>query len=89
MDMEDQLDTINGVSLYDGGDLRGLEDPEESDPDVPEGKEFTTLTHSHSDGRETQSLDVIDMRCRTVLGNSPETLDEELDIAGLCRCPGN
>ena len=87
MDMEDQLDTINGVPMYDGRDMRGSADTEESEPDVPEGKEFTILTHSHSDGRETRSLDVIDMRCRTVLGNGPENPDEELDIAGLCRCP--
>ena len=28
MDIEDQLDMINGVSMYDDGDMRGSEDTE-------------------------------------------------------------
>ena len=51
--------------------------------------EFRTPTYIHPDGGETRSLDIVDMvyMCITVLGNGPETHDEDLDIAGLCRCP--
>ena len=51
------------------------------------GRKCTMLTHSHADDRETRSLDAINMWIRTVSGNDPETHDEEVDIAGLCRCP--
>ena len=41
------------------------------------------------DGGKTRSLDIVVMAymCRTVLGHGPGTHGEELDIAGLCRCP--
>ena len=91
MDMEDQIDTVNGVSVYYDGDPYHSEDTEEFDPAVTEGMEFRTPTHSasHPDGGETQSLDIVDMvyMCRTVLWNGPGTHDEELNIAGLCQCP--
>ena len=56
---------------------------------MSEGMKLRTPTHSHTDGGETRSLDIVDMvyMCRTVLGLGPGTNDEELDIAGLCRCP--
>ena len=47
MDMEDQYDTVNRVSVYYGGDPYNSEDTEEFDPAVPEGMEFRTPTHSH------------------------------------------
>ena len=50
MDMEDQYDTVNGVSVYYGGDPYDSEDTEEFDPAVQEGMEFRTPTHSHTDG---------------------------------------
>ena len=46
-DVVDPLDTINGVSVPDGGEMRGLEDTKESDPVVPEGRKFSrTATQS-------------------------------------------
>ena len=89
MDMEDQSDTVDGVSGHYGGDPYDSADTEKLDSDVPEGMEFRTPTLSHTDGRETRRLDIVDMvyMCRTVLGHGPRTHDEELDIAGLCRCP--
>ena len=86
MDVEDQYDMVNGVSVYYGGDPYDSEDTEEFDPAVPKGMEFRTPTHSHPDDGEKRSLDIVDMvyMCRTVLGNGPGTHDEELDIAGLC-----
>ena len=73
MDMEDQSDTVNGVSVYYGRDPYDLEDTKKFDPAVPEGMEFRTSTHSHTDGGETRSLDIVDMvyMCRTVLGHGP------------------
>ena len=81
MDMEDQSEMVNGVSVYYGGDPYDSEDTEKFDSAVPEGMEFRTPTHSHTDGGETRRLDIV------VLGHGPRTHDEELDIAGLCRCP--
>ena len=73
MDMEDQYDTVNRVSVYYSGDPYDSEDKEEFDPAVPEGMEFRTPKDSHPGGGETQSLDIVDMvyMCRTVLGNGP------------------
>ena len=89
MDMEDQFDTVNGVSVYYGGDPYDSEDTEKFDSAVPEGMEFRMPTHSHMDGGVTRRLDIVDMvyMCRTVSGHGPRTHDEELDIARLCRCP--
>ena len=85
MDMEDQSDMANGVSVYYGGDPYDSEDTEKFDSAVPEGMEFRTPTHSYTDGGETRRLDIVDMvyMCRTVLGHGPRNHDEELDIAGV------
>ena len=47
----------------------------------------SVLTHSHADVREKRILDVINMRIGYVSENDPETHDDDVDIAGLCRCP--
>ena len=47
MDMEDQSDTVNGVSVYNGGDLYDSEDTEKFDSPMPEGMEFRTPTQSY------------------------------------------
>ena len=91
MDMEDQSDTVKGASVYYGRDPYDSQDTEKFDSAMSEGMKLRTPTHSHTDGGETQSLDIVDMvyMCRTVLGLGPGTgtNDEELDMAGLCRCP--
>ena len=99
MDVENHYETFNGLSVYYGGDLYDSEDADKFDPDVQEGMDFMTYTHSHPDGGETRGVDTVDM-CRTVSGDKPGAQDEpdrssetdashieELDIAGLCRCP--
>ena len=87
MDMEDQIYTVNGVSVYYDGDPYDSEDMEEFDPTVTEGMECRMPTHSHPDGGATRSLDIVDMVyvCITVLWNGPGTHDEELDISGLLK----
>ena len=78
MDVEYQYETFNSMPVYYGGDLYDSEDMEEFDPDVQEGMDFRTYTHSRPDGRETLSVDTADMvyMCRTVSGDKPGAQDQ-------------
>ena len=101
MDVEYQYETFNGLPVYYGGDMYDSEDTEEFDPDVQEGMDLMTYTHSRPDG-ETRGVDTVDMvyMCRTVSWDKPRAQDkpdrtsetdasniEELNIAGFCQCP--
>ena len=48
------------------------------DPDVQEGIDFITYTHSRPDGGETRGVDTVDMvyMCWTVSGDKPGAQDE-------------
>ena len=102
MDVEYHYETFNGLPVYYGGDLYDTEDTDKFDPDVQEGIDFITYTHSRMDGGETRGVDMVDMvyMCQTVSGDKPGVQNEpdrssetdashieELDIAGLRRCP--
>ena len=52
--MEYHYETFNRLPVYYGGDLYDTEDMDEFDPDVQEGMDFLTYTHSRPDGGETQ-----------------------------------
>ena len=97
MDVECQYETINDLPVYYGGDMYDSEGTEEFDPDVQEGMDLITYTHSRPDGGETWGVDTVDMvyMCRTVSWDKPRAQDEpdrtsetdashieELDIAG-------
>ena len=102
MDGKYDYETFNGLPGYYDGDLYDTEDTDEFDPDVQEGIDFITYTHSRPDRGKTRGVDTVDMvnMCGTVSGDKPGALDEpdrssetdashieEVDIIGLCRCP--
>ena len=102
MDGKYDYETVNGLPGYYSGDLYDTEDTDEFNPDVQEGIDFITYSHSRPDGGKTWGVDTVDMvyLCRTVSGDKPGAQDEpdrlsetdashieEVDIIGLCRCP--
>ena len=56
MDMEDQSDTVKGVSVCYGRDPYDSEDTEKFDSAMSEGMELKTPTYSHTDGGETRYI---------------------------------
>ena len=105
MDGKYDYETVNGLPGYYGGDLYDLydtEDTDELDPDVQEGIDFITYTHSRPDCRKARGVNRINIIyiCRTMSKDKPGALDEpdrlsemdashieEVDIIGLCQCP--
>ena len=102
MDVEYHYETFNRLPVYYSGNLSDTEDTDEFDPDVQEGMDCLTYTHSRPDGGETWGVDTVDMvyMRRTVSGDNtgaqdePDRLSEtdashieEFDITGLGQCP--